>query len=30
VLDEATKKVFATLVQGGVEIKILGSYPRSK
>ena len=30
VLDEATKKLFATLVQGGVEVKVLGSYPLSK
>ncbi|MBL4571898.1 MAG: prephenate dehydratase [Gammaproteobacteria bacterium] len=30
VLDETTKKLFATLKQGGVEVKILGSYPLSK
>ena len=29
-LDEAPKKLFSTLVQGGVEVKILGSYPLSK
>ncbi|PCI80392.1 MAG: prephenate dehydratase [SAR86 cluster bacterium] len=28
--DEATKKLFATLGQGGVEVKILGSYPVSQ
>lgn len=28
--DETTKKLFATLRQGGVEVKILGSYPLSK
>ena len=30
VLDETTKKLFATLRQGGVEVKVLGSYPLSK
>jgi len=30
ILDEATRKLFATLVQCGVEVKILGSYPLSK
>ena len=30
VLDEATKKLFAALVEGGVEVKLLGSYPLSK
>ncbi|MBL4581119.1 MAG: prephenate dehydratase [Gammaproteobacteria bacterium] len=30
VLDETTKKLFASLKQGGVEVKILGSYPLSK
>ena len=30
VLDEATKNLLATLVQGGVEVKVLGSYPLSK
>jgi chorismate mutase/prephenate dehydratase len=29
-LDEASKKLFATLVQAGVEVKMLGSYPLSK
>ena len=29
-LDEATKNLLATLVQGGVEVKVLGSYPLSK
>ena len=28
--DEATKKLFAALGKGGVEVKILGSYPLSK
>jgi len=28
--DEATKKLFAALVQGGVEVKLLGSYPLFK
>ena len=28
--DEATKKLFATLEMGGVEVKILGSYPLSQ
>ncbi|GJM12085.1 MAG: hypothetical protein DHS20C12_04880 [Pseudohongiella sp.] len=28
--DEATKKLFATLAEGGVELKVLGSYPLSK
>ena len=28
--DEATKKLFADLVQGGIEVKLLGSYPLFK
>ena len=28
--DEATKKLFTTLEKGGVEVKLLGSYPLSK
>jgi len=30
VLDEAAKKLFDTLIQGGVVVKVLGSYPLSK
>ena len=30
ILDDVTTKLFTTLVQGGVEVKILGSYPLSK